>query len=207
MTSVSPQTKGRHSERRQETLTKLLIAAEEVFVKDGYESAQLDDIAARASRSKGAVYTHFKSKEDLFLGLIESRINTYLEGYTKQVLSERTPTERLNAYRKFYASLINDTSYHILSLEFKLFAFRHPEWKDRFTKEFDAMTKAHHGSFESDLKRLPKSKSIEIRAHSMALGPIVNSLVLESFFQPDVLSNGALREILLRIFDTLIVPY
>jgi len=59
------ETQSKQQLRIKETQARLLNAAEEVFVRDGYESAQLDEIAAVAGRSKGAVYTHFKSKEEL----------------------------------------------------------------------------------------------------------------------------------------------
>src|SRR3979490_1446067 len=120
MSELPMQSKNRHSARRKETFTKLLIAAEEVFVRDGFESAQLDEIATRAERSKGAVYTHFKSKEDLFLGLIEHRIGAYIERYANQVVKTKTRRERINAFREFYVNLARDTSYHVLTLEFKL---------------------------------------------------------------------------------------
>ena len=73
------ETLGRQQLRTRETQARLLDAAEEIFVRDGFEGAQLDEIAATAGRSKGAVYTHFKSKEDLFLALFEHRTRSYIE--------------------------------------------------------------------------------------------------------------------------------
>jgi AcrR family transcriptional regulator len=63
----------KNQRRTQETQERLLEAAEEVFVRNGYEGAQLAEIASSAGRSTGALYGHFKSKEDLFLALFEYR--------------------------------------------------------------------------------------------------------------------------------------
>ena len=52
----------------------LLAAARRVFLERGYYAATLDQIADEAGFSKGAVYSRFASKADMFLGLLEDRI-------------------------------------------------------------------------------------------------------------------------------------
>src|ERR1700687_1667050 len=112
--------------RTTETQARLLNAAEEVFVRDGYESAQLDEIAATAGRSKGAVYTHFKSKEDLFLALFEHRTQAYIEKLTEGLRKSTNRKQSMEAFREFYVELVRDRVWPILTLEFKLYALRHP---------------------------------------------------------------------------------
>src|SRR5271170_1854473 len=60
-------------ERTAATRNLLLIAAEQVFARVGYEKAQVEEIAEAAGFSKGALYAHFKSKEELFLALYETK--------------------------------------------------------------------------------------------------------------------------------------
>jgi AcrR family transcriptional regulator len=50
----------------------LLRAAEEVFLEHGLEKARIEDITARAGRSKGAFYLHFDSKEEAFRQIVET---------------------------------------------------------------------------------------------------------------------------------------
>src|SRR5579859_6550136 len=50
----------------------LLRAAEEVFLDCGLEKARIEDITARAGRSKGAFYLHFESKEEAFRQIVET---------------------------------------------------------------------------------------------------------------------------------------
>src|SRR5262245_25102997 len=52
----------------------LLDAAGAVFRRDGYLAATVDAIAEVAGLTKGAVYSHFESKADLFLTLLEERV-------------------------------------------------------------------------------------------------------------------------------------
>src|SRR5258708_19886673 len=59
--------------RRQQTRDYLLAAAAQVFAERGFHGATLDEVAAVAGFTKGAVYSNFNSKDDLFLALLESR--------------------------------------------------------------------------------------------------------------------------------------
>jgi AcrR family transcriptional regulator len=59
--------------RTKETRELLLRAAGTIFLRDGYEGAELGEIASLAGCTKGAIYCHFKSKEDLFIALFAER--------------------------------------------------------------------------------------------------------------------------------------
>lgn len=56
------------------TRERILLSAAEVFADRGYQQARLDDIAARAGLTKGAIYWHFRNKADLFCALLEARL-------------------------------------------------------------------------------------------------------------------------------------
>src|SRR5436309_10047946 len=68
--SVIPLTPDR---RRQLTRDALIDAAADLFARRGFHAASLDDIAAAAGFTKGAIYSNFGSKEDLLLGVVEQR--------------------------------------------------------------------------------------------------------------------------------------
>ena len=53
-----------------DTRDRILDAAEDVFYDKGYSNTTLNEIAEAASVTRGAIYWHFKNKEDLFLSLI-----------------------------------------------------------------------------------------------------------------------------------------
>lgn len=188
--------------RTNETQARILDAAEEVFVRDGYESAQLDEIAAIADRSKGAVYGHFKSKEDLFLVLFENRTRSYVRRLTESLQQCTNRKQSLAAFRDFYVDLVQDRAWPILSLEFKLYALRHPESKARLRKAFE-MSKATSESGTEDqlFGKLTRLEKVENELALIALGPIVSGLILESHFEPELLTEKGLRRILGRIFD------
>jgi TetR/AcrR family fatty acid metabolism transcriptional regulator len=73
-------------EKPQTTHQRILDAAIEVFASKGYHNARVDEIVDVSGTSKGSVYFHFPSKEDIFLalvdefaGLLEKRLQRVLE--------------------------------------------------------------------------------------------------------------------------------
>jgi AcrR family transcriptional regulator len=64
----------RRAEQTERNRTRVLAAARRVFLARGYQGATLEQIADEAGFSKGVVYSQFESKADLFIALLEARI-------------------------------------------------------------------------------------------------------------------------------------
>lgn len=62
------------SARKAQTRARLLEAAARVYARRGFDGATLDEVAAEAGYTKGAVYGHFGSKENLLLALWEEHL-------------------------------------------------------------------------------------------------------------------------------------
>ena len=90
-----PTTRSLKERQREERAALILEAAYDVLVEKGYHEASIDEIAARVGISKGAVYLHFASKEDLVIALVEQQIVKFL-ALIDQVIGESTTVrERL----------------------------------------------------------------------------------------------------------------
>ncbi len=66
------------SVRRARTRSQLLEAAAHVYVDRGVDAATLDDVAERAGFTKGAVYDHFGSKDNLLFALLDEHLATQI---------------------------------------------------------------------------------------------------------------------------------
>lgn len=64
---------------------RILSAAADLFVHYGYDKTTVDDIARAAGVSKGAVYLHFKGKDDLFEGLLIREMKRYAEKWLELI--------------------------------------------------------------------------------------------------------------------------
>ena len=79
MTSAQTPTKRRRS--REQTRQRLLDAALQIFARNGFERATVDEIVREAGFSKGAFYVHFESKDDLFWEMLRQRIEARKETF------------------------------------------------------------------------------------------------------------------------------
>ena len=64
-------------EEAEKTLARIMASALSLFVKKGYEHTTFTDIAARLKMTKGAVYWHFETKEDLLVALVREMIEKF----------------------------------------------------------------------------------------------------------------------------------
>ncbi len=118
-------------ERRAKTREDLVDAATTVFSRRGYHATSLDEIADAAGYTKGAVYSNFGSKDELFLEVTERHVQRILRRILEAV-NEAPPRERLQVMFEQVGSVMrDDTDYVLLSMEFRLYAVRHPEALER----------------------------------------------------------------------------
>jgi len=94
-------------EREFETRRRLILAtATELFQKDGFAGVTLDDIAAAIEFSKGTIYNHFGSKEEIYASILVEHLNILLSCLKEAVRTGRNTPERLRnsmkAYVRFY---------------------------------------------------------------------------------------------------------
>ena len=82
------------SARRAQTRALLLQAAASVYARCGFNGATLDEVAAEAGFTKGAVYDHFGSKENLLLALMEEHLAGQVAEQIELFDRERSTWER-----------------------------------------------------------------------------------------------------------------
>ena len=195
--------------RTRETKDLLLRAAETIFVRDGYERAELGEIAALAGRTKGAIYGHFKSKEDLFIALFAERMRLQADRMYERIAGSTNVAKNLSLFREFYLGTLEDRNWSLLLLEFKLFAIRHPESKERLRKAHkELLPQAHEEEeFIKVFGAGGKGKSAMSRSVAVAiLAPILSALAVEAQFEPELLDEHTLRNAVTRLFDALLTP-
>jgi AcrR family transcriptional regulator len=83
-------------EKQAETRQRLLDAAERVFLRRGLQGSSVEEIAAEAGYTRGAFYSNFKSKDELFVELLHARVyDRYAELARETEARPGTPRERL----------------------------------------------------------------------------------------------------------------
>lgn len=112
-------------ERQQQTRQRLLDAAVEIFSRRGYHAASVDEIAGAAGFSKGAVYSNFASKEELFLALLDQRFEHEIESWGEPCTADTGGIKDEPATKLSFIEVIErDRAWNLLLVEFLLYAIR-----------------------------------------------------------------------------------
>jgi AcrR family transcriptional regulator len=88
-------------ERKARTREELLLAARTVFLRRGFHGASLDEIAEEAGYTKGAVYSNFAGKDDLYLALLDAHHEARVEAYVELMLDQPTFEDAVRAVGRF----------------------------------------------------------------------------------------------------------
>lgn len=123
--------------RRQQTRDYLLQAAAQVFAARGFHAASIDEIAAAAGFTKGAVYSNFKDKEDLFLAMLEAIYTREIAALKETLVASDIPPEaRLSDFVSLIRNETGETpdNWTALYLEFTLYALRNPAARERLNE-------------------------------------------------------------------------
>lgn len=108
----------RRAQQKQAKRLALVEAALNVFSRVGFAAAKMDDVAEEAGVSKGTVYLYFDSKEQLFEGMVKTKMMPMLDGISEAMdRANGSATDRLKAYlRFFYKNVLNGDRRQIMRL-------------------------------------------------------------------------------------------
>ncbi|MDQ6775109.1 MAG: TetR/AcrR family transcriptional regulator [Actinomycetota bacterium] len=160
------------------TRNDLLEAAERRFFSDGFHGTTLEAIAEEAGYSKGAVYSAFESKADLFLALLDTIIDRRLEEIATLFDEHPIGPSRITTLAERPVEERNQ-QWFLLTMEFWLHARRDPELLDRFA--------ARYRRLRVGLAELASETSTPLGADGWAIVTLAlaNGLALERLIDPD----------------------
>jgi len=96
-------------ERDIEKRRKLILStATDLFLRNGFSRVTLDDIAAAIEFSKGTIYNHFGSKEEIYASVLLDHLNILLASLKDAAASGRTTAERLQNATKAYVGFYRE---------------------------------------------------------------------------------------------------
>ncbi len=112
-------------EQQEQTRERLLAAAERVFTDRGFSGASLDSVAAEAGLTKGAVYSNFRSKEELLITVMQRRLETGVRASRDQLEMAGGVDDLFAGLAREYEDQVRRGSgWAMLVVEFWLYAMR-----------------------------------------------------------------------------------
>ncbi len=93
---------GNRAERKAQSRRRILDSARDVFFRDGFMAANLDEVAERAGVAKGTLYRYFESKADLYVAVLADNGNAFTDRMKECVSEGASPIEQLERISDFY---------------------------------------------------------------------------------------------------------
>ncbi|WP_200938688.1 TetR/AcrR family transcriptional regulator [Modestobacter sp. Leaf380] len=185
--------------RRDEVRARVLAAARVVFADRGFAGASTDQVAAAAGFTKGAVYSNFGSKDELFLALMDA------EGAARVAAVEQAldgTTDLPGALAVVGAELSRrNTSWQLLYLEFWQRAVRDPDVRTAFVASRRELRTRVTEVVERFLADHPVRTGWDAGSLTLVLLALTSGLALEALPDPDAVPDDVLPRVLADLLD------
>lgn len=166
---------------RAQTRQKLLDSARQLFVHNGVGSTSIDQIAESAGYSKGAFYSNFSDKDELFIALLRSHMESEVIALEEIFNQTETSEEVLGAIQAMYQKMEDDASICVLAVEFQLLSGRSQKFALAYAALFDRQIKAIAKLVEVLAERAHVSPPFTGEEAAVLLTGLANGILLQKY--------------------------
>lgn len=192
------QPKSKLAVKSARTRTRLIETTLELLPKYGFHRLSLDTIAKRAGVTKGAIYGHFGSKEQLLLAALGTRPESRPDRLPWPNIRGGTVRERLRRIgEEVLAQQKVSSSTAIAGVEFLHYALTHSEMK----KLVGELALQSRKEMEKNILNLFSSEELPMPVESFAL--LLTSLISSLTYSLAFAEGGIRRETILALFEGL----
>jgi AcrR family transcriptional regulator len=192
------------SEKKALTRGSLIEAAARAFPRGGYHGTSVEQIAEEAGFSKGAVYSNFESKEDLFLAVFTQYIRKNLAITEQRVSADRPIDDQARESARIYTSRADENrEWRILFMEFWVAAARDPELRRKVA--------GHYAEFRSEVAELLQRRAREqgipilLPPEQVATAAVAlnEGFILQHFVDPERISEESYGSLLALFYGAI----
>jgi AcrR family transcriptional regulator len=177
------------ADRQARTREELVEAADRLFTTNGFHATSVDAVADAAGYTKGAVYSNFASKEDLFFAVYERRVDRRAADIEATFAGGETAYDGLE---RLIAGLAKrrDDGWLAAFFEFWAHVLRHPELRGRFAevhrRGLGPVARSLESVADERGERLPE-EPLKLATARLAM---LTGLQLERLTQPELVDEG-----------------
>jgi AcrR family transcriptional regulator len=189
--------------KRAAVRRRLLDAALEVFASHGFERATLDQVAEAAGLTKGAIYSNFASKDDLFFAMMSEQALRRAEAVRIILAARQTDQDDRQAAhevgRLLTAAFTRERKWHLVFLDFWGRAVRDDAVRAQFLEHRKTLRAAITERIEQALRGVPDTAGLtpeELVTVALALS---NGLAIEEYIAPGLVAGDLFGRVLARL--------
>ena len=184
---------GKQREKSLQTRDELMQQAVELFCRKGFKQATIAEITGEAGYAKGNFYRYWRSKDEVFLDIMEERLRAYRARRREGLERAENAEQAIQVIMDFLETIIDDTAWSRVVMEFTTHAFASPELKHKLNQSDYRLNTALFADLLAPF--------VADRDSSRKLGALVTALfegfLIQQFLQTGVLGKRDLREAVL----------
>ncbi|MFD1936703.1 TetR/AcrR family transcriptional regulator [Nonomuraea mangrovi] len=194
------------TKRRPQTRARLLEAAFTVFAERGFQSTSIEDICTQAGFTRGAFYSNFASKDELFLALFDLQGQRVLDR-----LRRIDPPSGDDAFTRVVEAAVetseDERRWHLVSAEFNLYAIRHSDAARALAAHEARVREALAGLLGELFAAVGVTATVPLDELARLVIAVIDGARAQSYVEPDVLPAGRLERLFLPlIMNAVTVP-
>ncbi len=194
---------------RQDTIDQLIDGARRAFVDRGFYGASIEDICASAGLTRGAFYSAFGRKEDLFFVLYDRMISEvgalFIAGLDRAARSDLDPVEAL--FQSLTEHFPIGRDWYVLNAEFTLFAVRDADAASALAARRHALRLMIADKLDLALARTHHRATVSTELLARAVIALAADGLGQSLIEPDALgASTLLRSFMAPLVRSLSVP-
>jgi AcrR family transcriptional regulator len=201
----------RPTRRRVETRRRLLAAALTTFAERGFYGSTVEDICERAGFTRGAFYSNFSSKEQLFFALHAERACRLIATIEAAVeVGEEAAPRGVEAFaeavERFLSVRADDREWYLVNTEFTLHAVRHPKTAEVLAAHLREVRSRITQLLTRAIAESGRELTIEADALVRSILALHEGSLGQNYLEPDAVPPGHLeREVLPALLNAVSV--
>jgi AcrR family transcriptional regulator len=188
-------------EKQAHTRECLMHSAARVFARRGLQQASIDEVAEDAGFTKGAFYANFKSKEELFLAMLDERFAKRIEDIERVIADEGGAAQKARrAGDMFVQQLRADHEWERLFFEFSAYAARDEDFREELVTRYRAMRDGIAGALKAHAEQAGKEQYMPADQVARMTCMMANGFALEKLLEGDAVPDELYGTMLMVFF-------
>jgi AcrR family transcriptional regulator len=186
---------------RANTREQLLRAARRVFARSGFHGASVEEIAAEAGFSTGALYSNFTGKEDLFLVLMEREINEHAREIADAVRTRVSMADRATGGARQWMTMIErEPEVLLLFMEFWAYGVRDAEVRPKVAARFAQVRELLTKLIADGVREFDLELDIPAEQLAVAIDALADGIARQKLADPDAVPDELMGRVLSLLF-------
>jgi AcrR family transcriptional regulator len=176
------------SRKRRQTQERLLDAALDAFAEKGFHATSVEEVCERANFSRGAFYSNYSSKTELFVELYLRQAEGILAALSESQVDESLDRPLAAVISELAAAVPHDRRWFLISTEFELQAVRNPAAATVFAAARARVRASFATRITEILERFGWELTVPADILVRWLFALYEGTIAQSYMEPDLLA-------------------